>query len=137
MEVDTRQIPEEGLILTEEFNPKTLDLGTEMIKFLSPLKARADISKSYNAVGVSLSLNALVSFDCSRCLNEARVSLDKQVELNFAIDKLDPLILLDPVIREEIILDYPIKPLCKDDCKGLCLKCGGNLNEGGCHCGST
>ena len=41
---------------------------------------------------------------------------------------------LDQDIREEIILDYPIKPLCNPDCKGLCPKCGKNLNEGGCNC---
>ena len=44
---------------------------------------------------------------------------------------------LDQDIREEIILDYPIKPLCRPDCKGLCPRCGKNLNEGGCSCGVT
>ena len=44
---------------------------------------------------------------------------------------------LDQDIKEEIILDYPIKPLCNPDCKGLCPKCGKNLNEGGCSCAIT
>ena len=36
--------------------------------------------------------------------------------------------------REEIILGYPVKFLCKIDCLGLCPKCGQNLNEKKCDC---
>jgi uncharacterized protein len=44
--------------------------------------------------------------------------------------KLD---LLAPV-EEEIMLEMPSRTLCKDDCLGLCQKCGKNLNEGDCNC---
>lgn len=137
MKIDTRQIPDEGLILTEEFNPKELDLDTEIIKFRGPIKAKAVVSKSYDALTVDLALSAPMFFNCSRCLAQLNVDFKRQVELHYAIDKFSPVIELDPDIREEIILSYPIKPLCNDGCKGLCSKCGGNLNEGGCNCGST
>lgn len=39
-----------------------------------------------------------------------------------------------PAIREHVILATPLQPLCKDDCLGLCQKCGINLNEGLCGC---
>ena len=41
---------------------------------------------------------------------------------------------LGEVIRELIVLDEPMKHLCSEDCKGLCQKCGKNLNEGPCGC---
>jgi uncharacterized protein len=41
---------------------------------------------------------------------------------------------LFPRVREELILDMPIKLLCREDCKGLCSKCGADLNEGACGC---
>lgn len=41
---------------------------------------------------------------------------------------------LSEVIREQIVLDEPMKHLCSEDCKGLCQKCGKNLNEGPCGC---
>ncbi|MBN2831038.1 MAG: DUF177 domain-containing protein [Candidatus Omnitrophica bacterium] len=137
MKIDTRQIPGEGLILIEEFEPKALDLDTDVIKFLEPVRARAVINKSYNAVCVLLTLSSAISIICSRCLKEEKKGFSRDIELNYAVDKSDPIIELDPDIREEIILDYPIKPLCKPDCKGLCQKCGENLNEGGCNCGTT
>ncbi len=62
---------------------------------------------------------------------------NKDIQLSYALDSSDVFIDLKPNIREEIILDYPIKPLCSLSCKGLCLKCGKNKNEGGCNCGST
>ena len=40
---------------------------------------------------------------------------------------------LSPVIREYLMLEYPIKPLCKADCQGLCIICGENLNVSTCE----
>jgi uncharacterized protein len=37
-------------------------------------------------------------------------------------------------IQEQIILAFPIKALCEDNCKGLCSSCGNDLNEGDCGC---
>ena len=37
-------------------------------------------------------------------------------------------------VYNEILMRFPMKTLCREDCKGLCLKCGKNLNEGECGC---
>lgn len=137
MKIDTRKIPEEGLTLTEEFSPAELDLDTEVIKFSGSIKAKAVVSKSYDAVGVALVIEATMLILCSRCLEEVNSVFNKQFELHYAVDKLEPVIELDPDIRGEIILSYPINPLCEAGCKGLCPKCGYNLNQGGCNCGPT
>ena len=41
---------------------------------------------------------------------------------------------LDPLVTEDIFLSLPTKILCSEDCKGLCPKCGVNLNLGKCSC---
>ncbi|BDG06912.1 YceD family protein [Anaeromyxobacter paludicola] len=41
---------------------------------------------------------------------------------------------LDPMVREQLLLALPGYPVCRDDCKGLCPKCGANLNERDCGC---
>jgi uncharacterized protein len=46
----------------------------------------------------------------------------KRIDSDFKID-------LTPLLREELILATPLAPLCKPDCKGLCLECGRDLNE--------
>jgi uncharacterized protein len=40
---------------------------------------------------------------------------------------------LGPIVREYLMLEYPLKPLCKPDCQGLCTVCGENLNLGTCE----
>ena len=65
MKIDTRQIPDQGLVLSEELNPADLDLNTDIIKFLSPVKAKAIIHKSYDAVNVILTLGSLINIAVS------------------------------------------------------------------------
>jgi uncharacterized protein len=131
------QVPAEGLFLKQEISPAQLDLDTALIKLRSPVKLAARISRITNALTVDLNINAVIFADCSRCLSEFDWVFSKDIQLSFALDNSDIFIDLTPNIREEIILDYPIKPLCSLSCKGLCIKCGKNKNQGGCNCGST
>lgn len=41
---------------------------------------------------------------------------------------------LSPLIREELLLSLPTRPLCREDCQGLCSQCGANLNDDSCDC---
>jgi len=41
---------------------------------------------------------------------------------------------LDPLLREQAWVALPMKPLCRPDCRGICLECGANLNLEPCHC---
>jgi uncharacterized protein len=42
---------------------------------------------------------------------------------------------LAPMLREQLILASPMHPLCSEECRGLCARCGKDLNEGPCRCG--
>jgi uncharacterized protein len=137
VKIDVNQIPVDGFTIEEDLSPKDLDLETEQIRFSSPLRVSAEVSRITNAVSVKLQVSAKLHFSCSRCLEDSETVFDKKFGLNYPVVKSDRFIDLNPEIREEIIIDYPIKPLCKASCKGLCLKCGKNLNQGGCTCGST
>jgi uncharacterized protein len=56
-------------------------------------------------------------------------------ELEFTIydgDEID----LSPLLQEQVLLALPTRPLCKEDCRGLCPQCGINLNEHQCDCGT-
>ena len=41
---------------------------------------------------------------------------------------------LVPLVEQALLLELPLVPLCDDDCRGLCPRCGANLNEGPCQC---
>ena len=124
MKIEISKIPLEGLALTEELSPKALDLDTEIVRLSSPVSAKADLWRITNAITASLKLSAKMRTQCSRCLEEFEIDFSKEFTLNFSTDGMGNLLDLDPDIREEIMLDYPIKPLCRPDCKGICVHCG-------------
>ncbi|MBI2266923.1 MAG: DUF177 domain-containing protein [Armatimonadetes bacterium] len=87
-----------------------------------------------------------VRLECCRCLEEFTSPLEAAVVEEFlpaALVGTDPerftfgddyLIDLTEVVRQSLILGLPMRPLCTQDCKGLCQVCGRNLNEGACNC---
>ncbi len=137
MIIEIRKVSFEGLALSEEIDPKELDLDTDLVKFRAPIKVEAGVSLITNALTVNFAISAVMQINCGRCLNEFETVVKKNIGLNYQVGKSMQVIDLNPDIRQEIILEYPIKPLCSVNCKGLCSRCGKNLNEGGCSCGST
>jgi uncharacterized protein len=84
---------------------------------------------------------------CRRCLTEVVYPLDTEVEVLFSADPEaadDPSVYalpapvtrvdVRPAVREEIALAVSAYPLCRDDCAGLCPRCGADLNAGPCQC---
>jgi len=137
MKININQISAEGLVFSEEIKPRALELEVDNIRFEGPIFVKAVVSRITNTVEADISLQGKIRLECSRCLSEYSVNIDKQFKLFFPISGADFMIDLSSDIREEIILDYPFKPLCCEGCLGLCSKCGKNLNEGGCSCGPT
>ena len=86
--------------------------------------------------------------ECRRCLAPARAKVDEELHLLFAdaadeeSDDSDVYMLqprattvdLRPALREQWLLAVPGFVLCREDCKGLCPKCGADLNLGACTC---
>ena len=90
-----------------------------------------------------------LSIPCDRCLQEVSrdfcIEVTKEVDLNDAQgvvkeddEELSYLIDgdldVDKLVFEELLVNLPAKTVCKEDCKGLCRKCGKNLNYGTCDC---
>ena len=75
------------------------------------------------------------TFDKEIPLGESEISKDEEVEeadymTGFHLD-------VDRLVYDEILVNLPMKVLCKDDCKGICRKCGANLNLQACDCENT
>ena len=98
---------------------------------------------------MTLSLVCAIGYKsvCARCLKELEGTLNVNFEKTVCeegdlqnqenddyIEISDCIIDVDEAIIEDIILNFPAKLLCVEDCKGLCPKCGADLNEKGCSC---
>jgi len=135
MKVHVDNIPPEGLELTEEVSPQkiSLDLASQGIVFVSLVHTKAKILKSGSEVFAEVELKAPAEYTCSRCLAKFEKVFKKTFNLSREV-KPDDILDVDEDIRQEMMLDYPMKLLCKADCKGLCSNCGQNLNVGNCDC---
>lgn len=118
----------------------------ESYSFMSPLRIVGEI---YNN-GQSLTLEARVTgkaeTECARCLCPIEIDVDFRIRelLSRAEDGAsedDSIILfdgheieLDEIVADNFLMNISGKYLCRDDCAGLCPRCGKNLNEGKCGC---
>lgn len=113
--------------------------------FTSPV--RVDITAENRAGLVKLSL--ATSFNYQRPCDRCGTGVTKAMQYNFEhylvtslsgdqnddyIETPDHTIDLDELLTADILLELPSKFLCSDNCKGLCPKCGANLNETTCNC---
>lgn len=100
-------------------------------------------------LSVDLSCQLTIDIPCDRCLQIVKTRFDinvhKDVNLNKTeedrlneMDENDYIVGfdldIDKIVYNEILMDWPMKTLCKEDCRGICKKCGANLNEGDCGC---
>jgi len=133
MKIYINAIDKNGLDVKEEVDPSDLNLETGQIHYPGALKVKAHVEKDENVITVSCVIETIKRQICSRCLCEFDAPLEKKDDFIYKIGNgysID----LDDNIKDILMLDYPIKILCKEDCKGLCSSCGKNLNEATCDC---
>ncbi|MCI8366442.1 MAG: DUF177 domain-containing protein [Eggerthellaceae bacterium] len=125
--------------------------GPDLYSFAEPLEWSADITNTGDAFLVSGMVEGDAVTSCARCLEDVAIHCMGEIEGYYLIDgdaessedmegdefdvlPEDHTIDLLPLIQAALLMDMPLLPLCQDDCKGLCPKCGANLNEGDCGC---
>lgn len=122
-----------SIVLEEELSPEDLDLDIGVMHFPQNLQLRVEAWKSDDDLTVDAHIEGVRNFTCSLCLEEFDNLFEKDISLHYDIKGLDSIV-IDQDIRDEIILEHPIRILCKPECRGLCPFCGANLNREKCNC---
>jgi uncharacterized protein len=142
---ETREFDVVGVVRVE-------DAHTEVI---SPVRGRVVLVREPDGILVEARLSTDVAMQCIRCLTSLESVLEFDIEESFRptvhlpggptvvaaddddtathIDELHTLDLTE-VVRQAILLEMPVSPLCREDCPGLCPTCGHDLREGECKC---
>ena len=130
----------------------TIDLSKEEVgfefPFRQPVRLEGEVSDDAGAITLSATVYAHVTTRCARCGKP--VEYDKETDVEVLLvkelegeeeDLRDDVYLvesdvveLDDILIPELILDMEMAVVCDEDCKGLCPKCGKNLNQGECGC---
>lgn len=149
MKIEVFDIPLEGLNIELKDTPKI-----DGVTITQPFKAILSLDKKGLEVLVKGIITGEVELECSRCLKDYKMQIKTLIELNYhPIEELnreelvelkrdemdvdfyrEGLIDTDDIIRDQILLNIPMKPLCSEDCKGLCPICGTDLNKFECQC---
>jgi uncharacterized protein len=114
------------------------------------LSFKGHLSRQGDDVFLRGTLSGVLEFSCARCLEPARVPVRIPVQVSFVAssdddededeDDVDVAhfdgdeINIGPELREQILLNMPINPVCREACAGLCPTCGVNRNETACGC---
>ena len=150
MKITITDIEDEGLEI-EYSEPLR---ANNLLKPVGNVRASLQLQRVSEELTITGSISATVSLQCSRCLIEFEKKLSFDVDLLYLPieemgddeahelspdeseiafyrnDEID----IEDVIREQLILNLPMKPLCSDECKGLCPVCGTDLNLNSCEC---
>ena len=150
-------IPREGLDLQYDADAETLDLENSGAEFVSTIHLQFRVGLMDRTVMLSGAAEAEARFQCVRCLKsvpfplrlsfqmyvepaESRSEMTPGEEHELHRDELDEhyylgdTLDLAELVREQILLALPTYPLCQADCRGLCPKCGMDLNQASCRC---
>lgn len=112
---------------------------------LTPLNGSFTAVRTSEGVYLTGTLHTNLEITCMRCLTETTINLELPIddlfyyppndvpEGEFVINE-DGFANLDPLVRELVVIETPLHPICQPDCKGLCAQCGQNLNEKTCDC---
>lgn len=113
--------------------------------FVSLIDAKGVVENRAGLVVLVINAEFDYKKPCDRCTTDTTKHMCMQFTHNLAvtlsgsdnddyIETPDYTLDLDELLRSDILLELPIKYLCKDDCKGICQKCGKDLNQSGCDC---
>lgn len=120
------------------------------VRFPSPMEVNGEIVNTAGYMRMTLDLSLDYEAPCARCLTDTRgkfsFSLEKTVAPKSMLADLDEDALdayaivedgfldMDEQLVELLELSFPSKILCREDCRGLCPRCGHDLNDGPCDC---
>lgn len=131
-----------------------IELGGTKVVFDQPFTGRAEVWNLGDRLLMNGALDGEARLICSRCLTEYQSPVHVKFEEEFVEgttladlpeddeaetgrqvnlyqgDKID----LTESLRDNVLVELPMKPLCSEDCQGLCQSCGTNLNHGHCSC---
>lgn len=115
------------------------------VEFVYPIVVCGEVKNMSGYMVLYAEANVKFSTPCARCAEPTESELDLSLEKSIATGDVsrenDDYIFMEDMkldismpVFEEILLQMPSKILCREDCRGLCARCGKNLNEGDCDC---
>lgn len=135
--VDVARLDEDGEDIQGEIPVAQLDMAPDdpLYRPVSSLRYSLRLAANGGLLFATGSVEQDFECTCVRCVEDFPwTAFDDEIALSVEFEGENPFIDLTDLLRECIILSFPSNPVCREDCKGLCPKCGKNLNKETCTC---
>jgi len=134
IKISVRDVSSKGVDIDQTIPKEGIGLSDEEIDLRSPIQVKAHLERKGDVVMAQTTVRADFGTICSRCLEDLHGYRTHDYHFDFEISQAMEYIDLGEEIRQEMIMANPERILCKHDCKGICPKCGVNLNLEQCKC---
>lgn len=134
MRVALEKIKDAPLAVSEDIPASSWELDSYDITFVDCIRVCATFTRTMSGIAVDAAVTTYKDIVCARCLDQVRQVTTQEFKKSYAFFELNEYLDIDNDIREEILLNFPMRVLCRPDCKGLCPECGANLNTQKCRC---
>ena len=134
MRIAVKDIPSYPVEVADKLDAKDFDIQDDDVQCVTPVEVRATLERITNALTVKIDAKTRFSFLCSCCAEPFEKDLEKSLSLAYELEPATTHIDLGEDIRQEILIELPVRNLCREDCKGICPSCGVNLNDNKCKC---
>ncbi|MBF0594410.1 MAG: DUF177 domain-containing protein [Candidatus Omnitrophica bacterium] len=134
MKIKISDVVSSGLEYQDQAMPKDLDIVEDFIDLDKPVAVQGRLTRVNDFILAKITVTYTGVIVCARCL--VTVKLEKTAAYEFDLDFVpgDRFVDLGRYVREELLLTYESRTLCREDCRGICPDCGANLNEEACEC---
>ena len=155
MRIEVENLSATARPFAHAYRPEEVELEEEGARLVSGTRVEGSATRKGEQIRLRGTISAEVELLCDRCLAPERAPLAVEFDTSFIPQEVEAgkqenvelltedlglsayegdAVDLDELVREQILLALPSRHLCREDCKGLCQKCGANLNENQCSC---
>jgi uncharacterized protein len=155
MRIEVENLTAAGQPFAHAYAPEEIELEDDGARLTSDATVEGSASRKGEEIRLRGEIRTEAELLCDRCLTPALVPLSVVFDTSFIPQEIDAekgehvellaedlalasyegdAVDLDELVREQILLALPSRRLCREDCQGLCQKCGADLNAGHCSC---
>lgn len=154
MRIEVESLDKAGKEFSHAYAPGDLMFDDDAVRFVETVNLTGRASRKNAEVSLRGKIVTRVEVACDRCQRNVSVPVNADFDMKYIpaqsgggeeaelqADDLDASVYeedaidADELVREQVLLNLPMRSLCKEECRGLCAGCGADLNEEACSCG--
>ena len=155
MQIEVENLSSTAKPFAHTYRPVEVELEEEGAQLVADAAVEGSATRKGEQVRLRGTIKTEVELLCDRCLAPERAPLEVEFDTSFVPQEVEAgkgenvelladdlglsayegdAVDLDELVREQILLALPLRHLCREDCKGLCPRCGADLNQKQCSC---